>query len=294
MANLIDNALIHAGGQRLRVEAGPVAGRVDIRIIDRGPGIRPRGPRPGVPAVPAPRGLRQPESVWAWGWPWPGDSWRRSAGASTSRTRPEGGCTMVVRIPESAPKGPDSPGPPRGSGSRGEHPGRGILGWVTARREPGGLGPTPTPWWATARRGPRCLVCDDDTALLRALSISLSARGYEVIVARNGEEGLDRAAQRRPDVVLVDLGLPGIDGVEVIRGIRGWSSVPIIVLSARHQSAEQGGGARRRGRRLRDQALRDGRAAGPPPGRAPTGRPGRRRHPWSRPRASPSTWSTSG
>ena len=83
------------------------------------------------------------------------------------------------------------------------------------------------------------LVCDDDTSLLRAVSISLGARGYEVIVARNGEEGIDRTAHRRPDVVLVDLGLPGIDGVEVIRGIRGWSSVPIIVLSARHQSADK-------------------------------------------------------
>ncbi len=87
--------------------------------------------------------------------------------------------------------------------------------------------------------GATVLVCDDDTALLRAVSISLGARGYEVIVARNGAEGIDRAAQRRPDVVLVDLGLPGIDGVEVIRGIRGWSSVPIIVLSARHQSADK-------------------------------------------------------
>ena len=58
-------------------------------------------------------------------------------------------------------------------------------------------------------------------------------------VARSGEEGLDLAARRHPDVVLLDLGLPGIDGVEVIRAIRGWSSVPIIVLSARHQSVSK-------------------------------------------------------
>jgi two-component system KDP operon response regulator KdpE len=84
--------------------------------------------------------------------------------------------------------------------------------------------------------GATVLVCDDDTSLLRALSISLTARGYEVVIARNGEEGMDRAAHLHPDVVLLDLGLPGIDGVDVIRGIRGWSSMPIIVLSARHQS----------------------------------------------------------
>ena len=87
--------------------------------------------------------------------------------------------------------------------------------------------------------GAKVLVCDDDTSLLRALSISLTAKGYEVMVARNGEEGLDRTATRHPDVVLLDLGLPGIDGVEVIRGIRGWSKVPIIVLSARHQSVSK-------------------------------------------------------
>jgi two-component system KDP operon response regulator KdpE len=87
--------------------------------------------------------------------------------------------------------------------------------------------------------GVTVLVCDDDTSLLRALSISLTARGYDVAVARTGEEGLDVAAHRHPDVVLLDLGLPGIDGVEVVRGIRGWSSVPIIVLSARHQSVSK-------------------------------------------------------
>jgi two-component system KDP operon response regulator KdpE len=92
---------------------------------------------------------------------------------------------------------------------------------------------------APGEPGTKVLVCDDDASLLRALSISLSARGYEVIVAKTGEEGLDLAAHRHPDVILLDLGLPGIDGVEVIRGIRGWSSVPIIVLSARHQSVSK-------------------------------------------------------
>ncbi len=91
----------------------------------------------------------------------------------------------------------------------------------------------------TGEAGSRILVCDDDASLLQALTISLAARGYEVVVARTGEEGLDLAAHRHPDVVLLDLGLPGIDGVDVVRGIRGWSSVPIIVLSARHQSVSK-------------------------------------------------------
>jgi two-component system KDP operon response regulator KdpE len=95
---------------------------------------------------------------------------------------------------------------------------------------------SPTDHRGAGEAGTRILVCDDDASLLQALGISLAARGYEVIAARSGEEGLDRAAHRHPDAILLDLGLPGIDGVEVIRGIRGWSSVPIIVLSARHQS----------------------------------------------------------
>jgi two-component system, OmpR family, KDP operon response regulator KdpE len=87
--------------------------------------------------------------------------------------------------------------------------------------------------------GARVLIVDDDIALLRALGVSLKAKGYEVVVARRGEDGLDLAAHRRPDVILLDLGLPGIDGIEVVRGLRGWSSVPIIVLSARHQSVSK-------------------------------------------------------
>jgi two-component system KDP operon response regulator KdpE len=88
-------------------------------------------------------------------------------------------------------------------------------------------------------QGARVLIIDDDASLLRAVGISLRARGYEVIVAGRGEEGLNLAAHKKPDVILLDLGLPGIDGVEVVRGLRGWSTVPIIVLSARHQSVSK-------------------------------------------------------
>ena len=87
--------------------------------------------------------------------------------------------------------------------------------------------------------GTRVLVVDDDPSLLRALTVSLGARGYDIAAAKSGEEGLDKVAHWHPDVVLLDLGLPGIDGVEVIRSVRGWSEVPIIVLSARHQSVSK-------------------------------------------------------
>jgi two-component system KDP operon response regulator KdpE len=92
---------------------------------------------------------------------------------------------------------------------------------------------------AEIEQGARVLIIDDDVSLLRAVGISLRARGYEVIVARQGEEGLNLAAHKRPDVVLLDLGLPGIDGLEVVRGLRGWTTIPIIVLSARHQSVSK-------------------------------------------------------
>jgi two-component system KDP operon response regulator KdpE len=78
----------------------------------------------------------------------------------------------------------------------------------------------------------RVLVVDDDPALLRALRIGLEARGFEVTVAHTGAEGLARAAQAAPDLVVLDLGLPDIDGVEVCLRLRQWTEVPVIVLSA--------------------------------------------------------------
>jgi two-component system KDP operon response regulator KdpE len=79
----------------------------------------------------------------------------------------------------------------------------------------------------------RVLVVDDEPQIRRALSINLRARGYEVDLAETGEAALETAARHHPDVVVLDLGLPGIGGVEVIEGLRGWSQVPIIVLSVR-------------------------------------------------------------
>jgi two-component system, OmpR family, KDP operon response regulator KdpE len=85
----------------------------------------------------------------------------------------------------------------------------------------------------------RVLVVDDEPQIRRALGVNLRARGYEVDLAETGEEGLELAAHNHPDVVVLDLGLPGIDGVEVIQGLRGWSQVPIIVLSVREAEADK-------------------------------------------------------
>ena len=85
----------------------------------------------------------------------------------------------------------------------------------------------------------RLLVVDDDAALVRALTINLRARGYEVAAAGTGREALDLVARFRPEVVLLDLGLPDLDGIEVLHGIRGWNDVPVLVLSARSTSDEK-------------------------------------------------------
>jgi two-component system KDP operon response regulator KdpE len=79
----------------------------------------------------------------------------------------------------------------------------------------------------------RVLVVDDEQPILRALGTNLRARGYAVDVAPTGEDALALAARHRPDAVILDLGLPGISGIEVVQGLRGWSMVPIIILSAR-------------------------------------------------------------
>ena len=85
----------------------------------------------------------------------------------------------------------------------------------------------------------RILVVDDEPQIIRTLRINLKARGYEVDTAPDGRTALDLAARHGPDLVVLDLGLPDLDGVEVIHGLRGWTRVPIIVLSARHSAVEK-------------------------------------------------------
>ena len=77
------------------------------------------------------------------------------------------------------------------------------------------------------------LVVEDDPSLRRSLTLNLTARGYSVDDTGNGEDALKLAGRRLPDVLFLDLGLPGISGLEVIRGVRAWADIPIIVLSAR-------------------------------------------------------------
>jgi two-component system, OmpR family, KDP operon response regulator KdpE len=85
----------------------------------------------------------------------------------------------------------------------------------------------------------RVLVIDDEPQILRALRINLSVRGYEVTTAATGAAALRAAADTHPDVIVLDLGLPDIDGIEVLAGLRGWSTAPVIVLSARTDSADK-------------------------------------------------------
>jgi two-component system KDP operon response regulator KdpE len=81
----------------------------------------------------------------------------------------------------------------------------------------------------------RILVVDDEPQILKALAVNLRARDYEVDLAPTGEAALVRAADHPPDLVVLDLGLPGISGVDVIHGLRAWTAVPILVLSAREE-----------------------------------------------------------
>ncbi|MFB4290896.1 response regulator [Nonomuraea sp. ATR24] len=85
----------------------------------------------------------------------------------------------------------------------------------------------------------KVLVVDDEPQILRALRINLHARDYEVATAPDGATALRRAADWHPDLVLLDLGLPDIDGVDVIHGLRGWTSLPILVLSGRADNLDK-------------------------------------------------------
>src|SRR4051794_16906922 len=87
----------------------------------------------------------------------------------------------------------------------------------------------------------RVLVIDDEPHILRALRINLTVRGYEVITASTGAGALRAAAEHPPDVVVLDLGLPDISGIDVLAGLRGWLSAPVIVLSARTDSSDKVG-----------------------------------------------------
>jgi two-component system KDP operon response regulator KdpE len=83
----------------------------------------------------------------------------------------------------------------------------------------------------------KILAADDDPQILKALRIILSAQGYDVVTARDGKEAIEVAAHELPDLILLDLGMPGLDGVSVIEAVRGWTATPILVVSGRSDTA---------------------------------------------------------
>ena len=85
----------------------------------------------------------------------------------------------------------------------------------------------------------KILIADDDPQILRALRITLVARGYEVETASDGTEALRLAVDRHPDLLVIDLGMPGLTGIEVIEAVRGWSQLPILVVSGRSDSLDK-------------------------------------------------------
>lgn len=85
----------------------------------------------------------------------------------------------------------------------------------------------------------KILIADDDPQLVRALRITLAAHGYDVVAAPDGQAAIALAAKEHPDIVMVDLGMPRLDGVRVIEALRGWTAVPIIVVSGRTGSADK-------------------------------------------------------
>jgi two-component system KDP operon response regulator KdpE len=88
-------------------------------------------------------------------------------------------------------------------------------------------------------KGPRVLIIDDEPQIRRMLKVSLDGHGFAIDEAVTGEAGVQRAAMFKPDIILLDLGLPDIDGKSVIKQIRDWSAVPIIILTARDQEVEK-------------------------------------------------------
>ena len=85
----------------------------------------------------------------------------------------------------------------------------------------------------------RILIADADPQVVRALRITWGASGYEVWLARDGQLAVETASDHKPDILLLDLGMPRLDGVQVIEAVRGWSSAPILVISGRSGSAEK-------------------------------------------------------
>ncbi len=162
-------------------------------------------------------------------------------------------------------------------------PGGGLTMVAIAHRRPrpGPRGPRAGQPGTKPRRGgcrvTEVLVVDDEPSLVRALQINLKARHYQVRTAVTGSDALSVAASHPPDLVILDLGLPDLDGVQVIHGLRGWTDRTDPGAVRPRRQRRQGSSARRRRRRLPDQTVRHRRTAGPDPRAAATRRPDDRR-----------------
>ena len=215
LGNVVENALRHQPPPgRVRVSTSGLGGRTQVRVCDTGPGV-PEDARERI-FLPFQRHGDAPS----------GDGVglglavarglaEAMDGEVSAEETPGGGLTMVIELPNA-----DDPAA-AGRASLADH----------ARP------PRPPP-----RRPPmaeRILVVDDDETIRRTLRINLRARGYEVEEVASGRDALSTLEDAPPDLVILDLGLPDIDGVEVLRRLRRTLRVPVVVLSARQQSDDK-------------------------------------------------------
>ena len=203
VTNLLSNALVWSpAGSPVRVDAGSVRGPDSSAGGRRGTGYCARGAGAGGASLPAPGRALERRGCRSW---------------ARSRQRLRQGNRRQART-------------------------RGVAGrWAHRHHQPPARHRAERRC-SRRRRWPamtRILVVDDEPQILRAIAINLRAQGYTVDLAQSGEVALSLAAANHPDLVLLDLGLPGIDGTEVIFGLRGWTEVPIIVLSARDTEADK-------------------------------------------------------
>ena len=209
LQNLLENAAkFSPEGCPIRVAARRVIGQIEISVEDHGPGIHPRSVSAGSKNSTEEGRRRAAAGAPASGSPSARGSSRRMVAASAPRRRQAGApaSSLPCRRPQAAPSSP------RRSGE----------GWPAHHERAGGrIVPV------------RVLAVDDEPEILRTLRLILTGHGYDVITAETGEDALAAIARRLPDVILLDLMLPGIDGLEVITHVRQRSAVPIIVLSAR-------------------------------------------------------------
>ena len=206
LSNVIDNALRYAPSSVVRVNAGQVGTRVLINVVDEGPGVS-KG---------AAEQMFQP--------------FQRLGDFDTTT-----GLGLGLSVAKGFVEAMD------GTITASDTPGGGLTILSTWRRRGGTRTRRRRRAAMQERAMTRVLVVDDDPQLLRALRINLSVRGYEVITAATGSRALAAAAEHPPQVVILDLGMPDIPGIEVLAGLRGWLTAPVIVLSARTDSSDKVG-----------------------------------------------------